>query len=190
MFAVAAGGGDSGAASIRLNDSGTVVFCSRLTWPESFLIQAVDSSGRTYGCKTTTLEIVAMILPFLTEPTTLASRHVVLQVDNAATVYGWHRRHVSHDASASILRRALHLISSYLACYIHVVHVPRVSTHAAFLADALSQVSSSTPRVIRAISHASLPAPPAILLTWLSSPTEDWNFAVALLHHVQSLHHT
>ena len=170
MFAVAAGGGDSGAASIRLNDSGTVVFCSRLTWPESFLIQAVDS--------------------FLTEPTTLASRHVVLQVDNAATVYGWHRRHVSHDASASILRRALHLISSYLACYIHVVHVPRVSTHAAFLADALSQVSSSTPRVIRAISHASLPAPPAILLNWLSSPTEDWNFAVALLHHVQSLHHT
>ena len=167
-----------------------MVFCSRLTWPESFLIQAVDSSGRAYGCKTTTLEIVAMMLPFLTEPTILAGRHVVLQVDNAASVFGWHRHHVSHDASASILLRALHLISSYLACYVHVVHVPRVSTNAAFLVDALSRVSSSNPRVIRAIRHASLPAPPAILLAWLSSPTEDWTFAVDLLHHVQSLHHT
>ena len=181
------GGVGNGAASVRLNERGAVVFCARITWPASFLLHASDSAGRSFGCKTTTLEILAMILPFLTEPTVLAGRHVVLEVDNAAAVFGWRRRHVSHDATASILLRGLHLITSYLACYVHVVHVPRVSTDAARLADALSRSSSSTPRVLRALRHAVTPPPPPVLLAWLSAPSEDWEFANTLLHHVQSI---
>ena len=57
-----------------------------------------------------------MFLPFLTEPTVLAGRPIVLEVDNAAAVFGWHRRHISYDATASILLRGLHLIASYLHC--------------------------------------------------------------------------
>ena len=179
------GDGDSGGASIRVDNTGAVVFCARLTWPASFLLTARDGRGRAYGCKTTTLEIIAMILPFLTIPHLLAGRHVVLQVDNAAAVYGWHRRHVSHDASASILLRALHLICSFLACYVHVVHVPRVSTPSSKLADCLSRVSTSnTSAVRRSLRHVVQRPPPAILLAWLHRPSEDWALANNLLHHV------
>ena len=181
------GHGDSGAASIRVNNNGAVVFCARLTWPTSFLLTARDGRGRAYGCKTTTLEILAMILPFLTIPHLLAGRHVVLQVDNAAAVYGWQRRHVSHDASASILLRALHLIGSFLACYIHVVHVPRVSTPSSKIADSLSRLSTSdTSAVRRSLLQVVQRPPPAILFAWLLRPSEDWDFANTLLRHVQT----
>ena len=104
---------------------------------------------------------------------------------NTAAVYGWHRRPVSHDASASILLRALHLICSFLACYVHVVHVPRMSTPSSKLADCLSRVSTSnTSAVRRSLRHVVQRPPPAILLAWLHRPSEDWALANNLLHHV------
>ena len=114
------------------------MFYTCITWPSSFLLHTTDGRGHSYSCKTTTLEIIALILPFLTIPNQLAGRNFILQVDNTACVYGWQHRHVSHEASDSIFIRALHLTSAYLACYLHVVQVPRKSTPAAVLADGLS----------------------------------------------------
>ena len=43
------GGVGNGAASVRLNEHGTVVFCARITWPASFLLHVSDSAGRSFG---------------------------------------------------------------------------------------------------------------------------------------------
>jgi hypothetical protein len=50
----------------------------------------------------------------------LTGRHVILEVDCTSVIYGWDKKQVSGDKEASILLRALHLISSYLACHIHM----------------------------------------------------------------------
>ncbi len=65
-----------------------------------------------FGSKSTTLEMVGLLLPFLTIPDMLGGRHVVLQVDNIAALFGWEDKQVKGDITASILIRALHLIEA------------------------------------------------------------------------------
>jgi hypothetical protein len=53
----------------------------------------------------------------------------------------WERedKNVSKDPHASVLVRALVLISSYLSCYVHVEHLPRMLAWDAKLCDRLSR---------------------------------------------------
>ena len=71
----------------------------------------LDSKGSAFASKTTTLETIGLLLPFLTIPQTVRGRHVVLGVDNIAVVFGWYNKCIKGDKSASILIRALLLIS-------------------------------------------------------------------------------
>ncbi len=178
--------GDRGVASVSF-DGFDCVFACILRWPLSLLNEARDSKLAYYGSKSTTLEMVGLLLPFLTAPSLVAGKHVVLEVDNAAIWHGWAARGVRGDVSASILIRALYLISYYLGSTVHVKHVPRKSTWASALADALSRESSTGRHHWAAISDAALqPEAPVILLDWLASPSEDWDLALSLLSHVQS----
>jgi hypothetical protein len=79
---------DRGVACVEV-ESGKVTWWCSLTWPEYFLNEAVDSKGAYYGSKTTTLETVGVLLPFLTIPEQMCGRNVVFTVDNVAVVFGW-----------------------------------------------------------------------------------------------------
>jgi hypothetical protein len=52
-----------GGASISEID-GQIQFYSQVIWPEIFLFNHRDSKDHAYGCKSSTLEVIAMILPF------------------------------------------------------------------------------------------------------------------------------
>jgi hypothetical protein len=174
-----------GAVSIGSLNDDTVWFSAVLTWPPSFLLHARDNSDHAFGCKSTTLEAIAMLLPFLCCPSTLSNRDVVLLTDNEALIYGWSARRVKNDVTASILIRAIHLISSFVGCAVTIRHLPRLSTPLATLADALTRTSSTTPTHLAAIAHTYRPEIPATLIRWLDNPTEDWSLATSLLSAVE-----
>lgn len=176
-----------GAASISALEDGPVWFCARIRWPNKLLIEARDNRDHAYGCKTPTLEAVAAILPFLCCPAELAGREVVLHTDNEAVVYGWESRRVNNDVSASILVRALHLISNYLGCTVFVSHLPRMTTKSAVLADHLTRCSTTRSAELAAISATCQPAIPLALSEWLEDPCDDWGLAYKLLTAVQDL---
>lgn len=176
-----------GAASISAIEDGPIWFCARLTWPVKLLLQARDTRDHAYGCKTPTLEAVAAILPFLCCPRELAGKEVVLHTDSEAVVYGWESRRVNNDVSASILLRALHLISNYLGCTVFVSHLPRMTTESAVLADHLTRRSTTRRQELAAIGAACQPVIPQPMLDWLEDPSDDWDLANRLLKAVQEL---
>ena len=175
-----------GGASINEFSNSDLWFCSRVTWPITFLTTARDTSDHAYGCKSSTLEAIAAILPFLTIPSILRNRDIILLTDNESVVYGWLSRRIPQDTSASIFIRALHIISVFLNCNVTIRHLPRMSTPAATLADQLTRDSTTQATQRRAIHEALQPQPPQPLIDWLSNPSEDWSLPLRLLDHVRT----
>jgi hypothetical protein len=58
------------------------------------LLKSRDSADHAYGCKSSTLEAVAMALPFLCCPEKLVGKEVLLLMDCEAVVYGWDARNL------------------------------------------------------------------------------------------------
>ncbi len=175
-----------GAASVSALEDGPVWFCCTVTWPEFLLLHARDAKDHAYGCKSPTLEAVALILPLLCCPEQLVGQEVVLLTDNEAVVYGWDSRKIANDESASIFIRALHILSFFLGCVITVQHLPRLSTASARLADALTRVSTTTPVVRELVQDAPPCRVPRSLLDWLEQPFEDWSLPYKLLQDVEA----
>jgi len=65
--------------------------------------------------------------------------YVIVKVDNTGCLFGWLNRRAKGDIFDSILNRALHLISSYLSCIVHIGHLPRKSTWEALTTDRMSR---------------------------------------------------
>jgi hypothetical protein len=84
-----------------------VTWWTDLFWPKHFLELATDNKGAHYGSKTTTLEAIGVLLPFLCIPEELVGQHLVFTVDNIAVVYGWENRCVKFDDAASIILMAI-----------------------------------------------------------------------------------
>jgi len=181
--------GDRGAASINAIEDDFIWFHANLTWPRPFLLQHRDSSNHAYGCKSSTLEAIALILPFLCIPNALIGKEVTLLTDNEALVFGWEKRRVPHDNTASIFLRALHLISCYIGASVEIRHLPRMSSPSARLADALTR-STTTEEIHKEAVSTAPPMPiPAELYEWLDRPSEDWSLPDRLLSHAQRILH-
>ena len=120
-------------------------------------------------------------MPFLLAPETLVNQHVIVKVDNTGCFLGWLNKHTPGDETASILIRALHLISSYLGCVVHVEHLPRISSWDAALADRQSRELSTSRQDLRLLNSFSMKDPPVCLLSWMQNPEEDWLLADKLL---------
>jgi hypothetical protein len=178
--------GERGAASINAIEEDDLWFYASVTFPKSFLLEARDSSDHAYGCKSSTLEAIGLILPFLGCPALLIGREVSLLTDNEALVHGWPKRRVPHDTSASIFLRALHMIAAFLGASVEVRHLPRVSTPSAELADALTRSTTTLECHRQTVSSAPPVRIPQALYDWLQSPSEDWNLSYGLLSHVQA----
>jgi hypothetical protein len=184
----AAGGksykGKIGCGSVGFSEIGELIFANQLFWPEDGLMQRKDSKGAKFENKTTTLEFVGVILPFLLIPEKLVGQHIVLKVDNTACIFGWENKSVAGDKCASILVRGLHLISAYLGSVLHFIHLPRMSSWDAELVDRLSRERTTTnndKRLIRCLVNRELPK---FFVDWLENPSEDYVLAEKMLEHV------
>ncbi len=172
-------------ASVGYED-GSVNFAAVVRWPHSLLTTERGVHGAAFGSKTTTLEAVGLLLPFLTVPKELVGRHVILEVDNLGVVFGWEKKHTLADLEASILLGALHVVEAYLHCKIHVHHVPRVSTPMALLADKLSRESTAETRKqdLGPFTHQ---VPEGALHHWLENPRPNWSLCSEIVADIERM---
>ena len=102
-----------------------------------------DSKGARFGSKTSMLEMVGITLPFLLYPNLLVNQHVVFSTDNVGCFFGWENMSVKGDETASILVKAVLLMSAFLGTTVHVVHIPRKTTWENIVADKLSRKNTT-----------------------------------------------
>lgn len=145
-----------------------------------------DSKGARFGCKTSTLEMVGIVLPFLLCPSLLVNQHVVFSTDNMGCFFGWDNMSVKGDLTATILVKSVLLMSTFLGTTVHVVHVPRKTTWESVVADMLSRRSSSNCAVKKLLNSFGVTVVPEFFEDWLSDPSEDWDLPVKCLNFVKS----
>ena len=171
-----------GAASIlHSHDQKSVLKVSRVFWTDHLLFYAKDNIGTRLAAKSSTLEAIGVLLPFLSFPASLSGSNVILQVDNMAVVHGWKSKHVAHDIEASIMIRAIHLLSSFLRCRVYIEHIPRLSSPGAVLADHLTRSSSTSDTEEKLASSLMSPVDSPALDNWLQKPVADWSLPQSLL---------
>ena len=94
---------------------------------------------------------------------------------------------VSGDITASILVKAVLLMSSFLGTTVHVLHVPRKSSWENIVADKLSRVKSTDYAVKRLLNSFGPTVVPEFFSEWLKDPEEDWSLPMKCLEYVISI---
>jgi hypothetical protein len=176
-----------GAGNVGFCEEGRVIFAHQFLWPEWFITCAIDENGIRYGDKTTTLEIIGLLFPFVMVPELLINQHVLLKVDCFGTVFGMWNRHSKGDRTASMFIRAVYLIAAYLGCTVHVQQLPRVSDWGAEVTDRLSRKVTTTRQDFRLVGAFMNRSLPVCLLHWFENPSVDWCLPMHLLQHVKSI---
>ena len=159
---------------------------SKLVWPYGLITHQLDEKGRAFGSKSTTLEAVGMLLPFLAFPEEVKGRIIIFKIDNMAVLHGWYSGYVKNDESASEVLKSVHYISGFFGTTVHVEHVDRVSNDMAELADELSRkASSSKGRALRALKDAKFRAVEGSLVDWLRNPCGKMDLCSELLKEIK-----
>ncbi len=143
---------DRAVASIEFNETG-LTFAGGAKWPPEQQKFRKDRNGKFFGTKSTFLETVGLLVPFVTKPKKVKNKFVRLFVDNTNVIYGWERCGCASDAETLVLFRALHLLDAKLECKIFVEHMRRMSTPEAELADHLTHASTTTAEDWSKIEH-------------------------------------
>jgi hypothetical protein len=169
---------------VSTDKAGKVIGWSRAFWPKTFLEEAKDEKGAYYGSKTTTLEAIGLLLPFLTKPESLKGKHVVFRIDNIAVVYGWENKQIKNDMAETIVLRAVHLLAAYLGVHVHIQHIPRCSSTLSTLADHLSRKSTTTTADMDMLAGVPKSKINGSLNLWMENPVLDWNLPCKLLREV------
>jgi hypothetical protein len=175
--------GNEGVGGIGFDYEGHIISAYQYFWSEK-LIQYHDAKGASMGAKTTSLEILGILLHLVYFPNLFTNRHVVFKTDNIACYYGWENKSLRNDCIASIVIRSIMLISAKLNCNIHVKHLPRLSTWEGVVVDRLSRKSSTTSwdsKLVKSFGNLSMPKS---LQKWLNNPSEDWNLPAKIAEEV------
>jgi hypothetical protein len=129
---------DIGCGVVGVSEIGDTILAFQVWWPKKFISIAVDNKNCRYGEKSSTLEIIAIVLPFCLIPEHLTGQHIVFKTDNLSCVYSLQNRLMKGDETASIFIRSVHLICAYLGSVLHIEHTPRCSDWGSTVADSLS----------------------------------------------------
>jgi hypothetical protein len=178
-----------GCGVIGLNADRNTILGYQMWWPEEFITTKRDNSGIRFSNKTSTLEIIGVLLPIVLIPEKLKNTHIRIFTDNVACVYGIKDDYIKKDEYASIFIRAITIISSYLGTVVHTMHTPRRSTWEAEMADNMScQTTTSLleNQILRRFESLRVPKQ---LTDWLITPMDNWKLTTDLLSYVMSICH-
>jgi hypothetical protein len=175
-----------GAASIGYEGE-NITFVGLIRWPDSLLTTTKSLNNKLFGSKSTTLETIGILIPFLTISWKLWGCHIILEVDNTAVRFGWQKRYSKNDPETSVLLRALHVIEAFLHCRIYIKHVKRISTPMATLADQLSRDETFSQNCKDKIAHLKILQPTGSITNWLQNPTINWDLSLRLIEDIKNL---
>jgi hypothetical protein len=176
--------GNIGCGVVGISEEADTILAYQLWWPKPFITKERDRKGSRFGNKTSTLEQIAILLPFLLIPEKLFNQHIIVKTDNIACVFGHENHFMKRDETASIFIKALHLIGAFLGSRIYVEHLPRCSDWGSEKADNLSRERTTgflETRMLQRWQHLVLPQ---VLRDWFQNPKEDWEIPNKLLNYV------
>ena len=165
----------TGVGGVGLNEDGEIVHCFQEFWNDDMITTQKDSKGARYGSKTSTLEMVGLIIPFLSVPELLKDKHVLLTTDNISCVFGWENKAIKGDISASILVRTLAIVSVFLNCTVYVRHEKRKSSWESLLADRLTRKKTTVWQDRALLKSFKNQKVQKMFRDWLDNPSEDWS---------------
>jgi hypothetical protein len=177
---------DIGCGVVGTTVDGNTILGYQLWWDKHFITKAKDKNGKRFGNKTSTLEMIALLLPILIIPDQLKNCHICILTDNMSCVFGMKDGYVKNDETSSIFIRTAHLIGAYLGSVIHVAHCPRRSSWEAEVADNLSRRSTTSFLDMQIVSRYAHHAIPAALTNWMANPSNNWDLPLDLLRHVMN----
>jgi hypothetical protein len=93
---------DIGCGVVGTTADGDTILGYQLWWDKHFISKAKDRKGKRFGNKTSTLEMIALLLPLLTIPDQLKKCHICIFTDNMSCVFGMKDGYVKNDETASI----------------------------------------------------------------------------------------
>ena len=173
---------DKGVACIGGENISDIWGWCRLSWPEGLLTTQKDEKGCSYGCKSTTLEAVGMLLPFVACPERVKGKNIVFRIDNIAVLYGWYKGYVANDKSASEVLKSVHYLSGLMGTTVNVEHVDRVSNEMAELADELSRRPvSGDKNIMAALTSSEQWEVKGYIRKWLENPAGRINLCRELV---------
>ncbi len=178
-----------GAACVGGESLDTITCWHRIIWPEDFMRKNTDRWNVHFGSKSTTLEALAVLLPFLAVPKQLAGRELVFHVDNSAVEVGWRKGVVKNEETATIVLRSIQFIASFLGARTRIFHVKRMSHEMATLADKLSRSGRLDMDELSNLKGKEVKIGSYFLEKWLSEPWEDWSLPYNLVEEVKNKIH-
>ena len=159
-----------------------LLYVSQCLWPDDFIRIMKDSTGKSFGNKTTLLEAIGVLVPYYHNFRHIRHKHVVSYVDNVGTVWAFRNGKSRTDLFTSVIVTALHYVLMSQACMMYVEHLPRVSSMPAVYADVLSRSNEQGMYLLKSFDSSLIRSDwPPSLLAWLSKPTLDWNLGAKLL---------
>ena len=105
--------GDRGVASIGF-DNEKLFFAGGVKWGDALMTKLRDSRGHLWGSKSSALECIGLLIPFVTRPDLIRNKYVILYVDNISLIYAWEKKYCKNDEETSILVRCLHVMEAFL----------------------------------------------------------------------------
>jgi len=176
---------EPGCGSIVLCEEGTIILARQITWPHNFISTEVDNKGVRFGDKSTTLELIGLLIPLISDPLLFVNKKVIFKVDNLAAIFGLENGSVKNDANASVFVRAIVLICGFLNCEIFMEHLPRKADWESKIVDNLSRKSSTTRFERKLVDSFKFDSLPTCLQRWLERPILNWQLAVELVLYVE-----
>jgi len=177
---------DAGVGGIMFNEDGEIIHAFQKIWDKKFF-EFQDSKGAIMGRKTTSLELMGLLLHIVSCPEKLLGQHLIFRVDNISCCFGLTNKYAKNDVIASILIRTILLVTSYLGSVVHPEHLPRLSTWEGRVVDRLSRLSTTSMSDRRLVDSFPVKKVPEYLDKWTKNPSEDWNMPFEILSYVKSV---
>ena len=133
------------------------------------------------------MELVGLLIPFVTAPKMVRGKFVRLFIDNTNVIHAWEKKLSRGDSETSAVIRALHVIEARLECKIFVEYMRRCSTPMAALADRLTRETSTTDEDRRLSLRTGWHAPHGAMAEWLKDPRADWTLGEKLVAHIETI---
>ena len=177
----------AGVRGVGLDEDRVIISCFQVLWDDNMINFKKDSKGARFGSKTYTLELVGIVCLFFVMSRIFAQPAHRFSTDNIGCYFGWLNMSVSGDVTASILVKAVLLMSSFLGTTVHMLHVPRKSSWENIVADKLSWEKSTDHAVKKLLNSFGPTIVPDFFSEWLRDPTEDWSLPMKCLEYVISI---
>jgi hypothetical protein len=121
------------------------------------------------------LELIGVILPFISHPKLFVNKYVKCNVDNISLGFAWINKTVKTDSSLYKIFQILHLIEYAIPCKIFIEHSPRRSSWQTILVDNLTRKNTTLLLDENLIKNAEKHELSGPLKNWIDNPNENLN---------------